>query len=1208
MTQAFTSSPVPVAATVSAVLSKCRCPLRCTRQPWFGQRYSPSTIDHVFVSPRFNSELSYVRSLHDWDLSDHLPVLARLVLPVGCHIAHHRPTAALKFHIGHLQRQTAKEASAPDSWDADYMDFVCSNFFDPLTAEFDELDDMDYSPPLSDDSSLLLSDASSHVLPLAGSSQSATDSDGDLVSLDSLGASTIPLVSPSDSFSLGRDEESAPPPSLESIHSNSDRSSSPTWSPELTNRLALHFETAVKRAAKAGNLYRVVRRRCSGPRLSQACRRMIKKRQKAYKKLRKLQRNGAQLAEEYRLWKEQVKGTSARVSAERQKEWDDLIAKVSGDLKDCPKQGWSIIRRFGGWSPRHDCGIQPMKDPSLPGSPLVVNSQEILKLWERYFDDLHRDHSGLSLDPLPWQGKHTPCSPQQCDAMQTLNDPFTMDELQTALRKTKPGKAPGMDEIPSDVYKLVMETAPVTPMGNLLLKLLNGVYSSGHIPTSWQEAVLVPVYKKGDETDPSNYRGISLINTTLKLLCLMFHDRLLNKVEALKILKPYQAGFRPGEEAVAQAACLVEILQRRHGKKLPSLANFIDVRKAYDTVPIQGLLSKLEHTIGLSGTSLQFLKSLYATSKVRVRIGKGSSAMLSAPITLERGLRQGCILSPLLFNIFVNDIFDEALEEGLGVTVPGCNDDLIVPGLLFADDLCLMAPDTESMGRLNALLSAWMQRHAMSVNVPKCGLLPIKGFHLGSEPCGRRRTAANCWRIQRQRIPIVRQYTYLGVLLDSELSVDTMMEGRLKKASKVLPMIAHWTHAHSVPTYLRVMVVRAVYTVSLLYGTEIHGGSQQRLASSQLRLNRLLRCCLGVSSASHGQSSSGIDSLCLYREFNAPPLLAQAVARRCRLYTKAHRLGFRTLLSLIVRNSAGIGSGSKWSSQSKSLMTRYGATPSVDCRKVYEMVLDQVWQSLEKKKLNLHTPCFQWYFRRKFWISPVLKRSTALCGNSWGLKYLMMMRLGSWWSASKLSKCGLIPDQWGSTCPFCLKPVPETIEHCLLACPAWDAQRVEGLNALLEEIADGFETHRPVSLEELTDPPVQNLGDDIDDDNTDDAEADDDDSTVESVSTVDDWDTFASKKVMLGYQLTVLLGGQPGREFFLPDLSDNDEWTVPKDTRPEFLTQEFGEKVLQTVLGFLNSVAKFRSPRLRELNSTESQSQSGRASTSNHRVRAHRFV
>ena len=78
---------------------------------------------------------------------------------------------------------------------------------------------------------------------------------------------------------------------------------------------------------------------------------MIKKRQKAYKKLRKLQRNGAQLAEEYRLWKEQVKGTSARVSAERQKEWDDLIAKVSGDLKDCPKQGWSIIRRFGGWSP-----------------------------------------------------------------------------------------------------------------------------------------------------------------------------------------------------------------------------------------------------------------------------------------------------------------------------------------------------------------------------------------------------------------------------------------------------------------------------------------------------------------------------------------------------------------------------------------------------------------------------------------------------------------------------------------------------------------------------------------------------------------------------------------------------------------------------------------------------------------------------------------
>ena len=160
-----------------------------------------------------------------------------------------------------------------------------------------------------------------------------------------------------------------------------------------------------------------------------------------------------------------------------------------------------------------------------------------------------------------------------------------------------------------------------------------------------------------------------------------------------------------------QAACLVEILQRRKLMEETTYVTFIDFKKAYDLVPYGALFAKLEQ-FGVQGRCLQFLQGLYASSTVEVRLGVGSTAIYSDPFQLPRELRQGCPLSPVLFNIFINGLFEVREEVMMGVEVP-CgrpqtySQDLRSIRLLFADDCATLSPDIEGVAASCLLVEQW---------------------------------------------------------------------------------------------------------------------------------------------------------------------------------------------------------------------------------------------------------------------------------------------------------------------------------------------------------------------------------------------------------------------------------------------------------------------------------------------------------------------
>ena len=179
-----------------------------------------------------------------------------------------------------------------------------------------------------------------------------------------------------------------------------------------------------------------------------------------------------------------------------------------------------------------------------------------------------------------------------------------------------------------------------------------------------------------------NFRGISLLSTVYKAMCMIVQDRLTQVVEERQLLVEEQGGFRKGRGCRDQMLTLTLLGQYSMRTKRGMFAGFIDFKKAYESVDRGKLWACLER-LGLGGRLTSFLKAAYSNLRCEVKVGEQCSDAFS----VTNGLRQGCTLSLLLFSIYVNSLVGELKKRGLGVM---CGKQRI-PALLYADDTVILA-------------------------------------------------------------------------------------------------------------------------------------------------------------------------------------------------------------------------------------------------------------------------------------------------------------------------------------------------------------------------------------------------------------------------------------------------------------------------------------------------------------------------------------
>lgn len=232
--------------------------------------------------------------------------------------------------------------------------------------------------------------------------------------------------------------------------------------------------------------------------------------------------------------------------------------------------------------------------------------------------------------------------------------PITETDIKRIINNFEQKNSTGMDDIPITIIKEQVEyfLKPITYLINLSL-------STGTFPDCLKHAVIKPLFKKGEKTEISNYRPISLLSVISKILEAVVKEQINNYLERNRILSESQYGFRHGKNTTAATFDLVSNLNKTLENKNIPITIFCDLSKAFDCVDHKILLDKMEY-YGIRGIVNDWFKSYLSdrTMSVEVKSFEGDQInnIRSNPNKIKCGVPQGSILAPTLFLIYVNDI------------------------------------------------------------------------------------------------------------------------------------------------------------------------------------------------------------------------------------------------------------------------------------------------------------------------------------------------------------------------------------------------------------------------------------------------------------------------------------------------------------------------------------------------------------------------
>ena len=325
---------------------------------------------------------------------------------------------------------------------------------------------------------------------------------------------------------------------------------------------------------------------------------------------------------------------------------------------------------------------------------------------------------------------------------------------------------------------------------------------------------ITPIFKNGNKSDPDNYRGICVNSNLGKVFCSIINSRLIDFLMKHNVLSKSQIEFIPNHRTSDHIYTLHTLVDKYiNQNKTKIFACFIDFKKAFDSIWHIGLLYKLLQS-GVGGKAYDIIKSMYTNNMCSIKIGHKRTDFISQ----ERGVRQGCCLSPALFNIYINELAS-ILELS---TVPGLTlHNTEIKFLLYADDLILLSPTKEGLQQSLDLLDRYCQTWALAVNLKK-----TKSMVFQKRP----RCLGNTlhFKIGTHKIENCLEYNYLGLKISPTGSFNPAVDELREKARRAFYAIKRQIYIQ-IPILIWLKLLQAIIEPILLYGSEVWGPQTNQL-------------------------------------------------------------------------------------------------------------------------------------------------------------------------------------------------------------------------------------------------------------------------------------------------------------------------------------------------------------------------------------------
>ena len=435
---------------------------------------------------------------------------------------------------------------------------------------------------------------------------------------------------------------------------------------------------------------------------------------------------------------------------------------------------------------------------------LLTTIEDQLARWKEHFQEV------LNRPPPDERPQLEPGDPLDINTGE-----ITKAEIHKALNSLKNGKAAGTDNIPAEALK-----EGGRDIVDQLHQLLNLIWTTEEMPTEWKKGLLVKLPKQGDLSQCGKWRGITLLSIPSKVLTRVILDRMKDALD--KTLRDEQAGFRKERSCTDQIATLRVIVEQSIEWQSPLYACFIDFEKAFDSVDRQAIWDILLH-YGVPPKFVDIIRRLYEGFSCQVIHG----GRLSDNFEISSGVRQGCLLSPLLFLVVLDWVTRTAYAssgKGIQWTLMTKLEDLE-----FADDLALLSHRLQDMQEKVTALETTAQQVGLKISQEKTKLLRINNQQEAPVT------------ISGKAVEEVSEFVYLGSKISQSGGTDEDIKARVKKARQAFAILRPVWRTTTISTNTKLRIFNSNVKSVLLYGSETWRVINTSSAKIQTFINGCLR-------------------------------------------------------------------------------------------------------------------------------------------------------------------------------------------------------------------------------------------------------------------------------------------------------------------------------------------------------------------------------